>query len=493
MLVRRRAHPVNILENASRYLILLLFPVLRALLTSGEGFYAWLNGAWMDLCVLALMMGLAIYRWYVYTFYFDRSGIYITKGAVIRQKRYLPFEELTAVSIEAPWYYYPIKTVRLKADTDGGSPRAADFAITIDRKTAEKIVVYSKRRLENKQGVRRFYIPGNFYIAIFSLLTSNSITGVLYFATSISQAGNLFGKEFEERIVTQFTRIARLLAFGLPPFAAVVGYAILGFWGLSFVINLLKHLRFEASRQGGSLEVKAGLFTRRSYAIAVERINYLLIRQSLLSKWFGFFIVLIQCTGYGKAKNELSVLMPSGEADELKANLTMLLPDIPLVARKIKPKLVNLSRFLIPPLALIGAVLGIGLLAVRYLPEFRSSMIFLLVIAELPCVWWLAVKIFSFCFTGIGYNDRVVTLYYTFGYQVLTSSIPRDKISKIEISQTLFQISTKCCDVTFYSYAEGRKKQKVLNMNLPEVKKLLELEDVDLGLQPHQGFTLWKG
>lgn len=492
MLVLRRSHPINILENTSRYLILLLFPVLRALLTSGDGIYAWLQGAWMDLCILGLILILAIYRWYVYTFYFDKKGIYITKGAIIRQKRYLPFEELTAVSVEAPWYYYPIKTVRLKADTDGGNPRAADFAITTDKDTAEKIIAFSKRKLEIKKGIRRFYIPGNLYIAIFSLLTSNSITGVLYFATSISQAGNLFGKEFEQRIVTGFTKVANILAFGLPPAAAIIGYAVLGFWFLSFVINLLKHLRFEASRQGDSLEVKAGLFTRRRYAIAVNRINYLLIRQSLLSKLFGFFIVMIQCTGYGKAKNEMSVLMPSGEETELKSNLAILLPDIPLIERKIKPKLVNLSRFLIPPLTLIGAVLAVGLLGVHYFPGFRSSMLFLLVIAEIPCVWWLVVKIFSYCFTGIGCDEDTVTLYYTFGYQVITSSIPKEKISKIEISQTLFQISTKCCDVTFYAYAEGRKKQKILNMNLTEVRELLQLSDDVLKLQRPKRFTLWK-
>ena len=162
----------------------------------------------------------------------------------------------------------------------------------------------------------------------------------------------------------------------------------------------------------------------------------------------------------------MSVLMPSGEETELKSNLAILLPDIPLIERKIKPKLVNLSRFLIPPLTLIGAVLAVGLLGVHYFPAFRSSMLFLLVIAEIPCVWWLVVKIFSYCFTGIGCDEDTVTLYYTFGYQVITSSIPKEKISKIEISQTLFQISTKCCDVTFYAYAEGRKKQKILNILL---------------------------
>lgn len=489
---RMRAHPINILENTSRYLILLLLPLLRALLRSGDGFYVWLRGAWFDLCIVGLILALGIYRWYVYQFSFDREGIYIYKGVFFRQNRYLAFQDLTALSVQEPWYYLPIKAVRLNADTDGGSTRSADFTITLRKSIADRIFLTAKRPFTKSDDLKRYYIPGNLYIALFSLLTSNSITGAIYVSTSVSQIGDIFGQDIEDLIVTSFTRLVNLLAFGLPPAAAIVGYVIFGCWFFSFVMNLVKHLRFEAARRGKTLEVSAGLFTRRRITIAVQRINYLLIRQSLLSKLFGFFSVFIQCTGYGKLKNEMSVLMPSGEFGELGANLTMLLPEIPLTKRQIKPKLINLSRFLIPPLAAIGCLLGAGLLALHLFPSFHSTLIFLLVIAEIPAVWWLLVKIFSFFFTGIGTNDDVITIYYTFGYQVLTSSIPRDKISKIEISQTLFQISTHCCDVTFCTYAEGQKRQKVLNMNLPEVQELLNLRDSDFEIVQQPGFTLWK-
>lgn len=494
---RIHSHPIYILESTSRYLILLLLPVLRALITTilwyQEGsFTAWLSGAWFDLLIVGIILALGIYQWLSYTFCYDRDGIYIYRGIVLRQVRYIAFANLTAVSVEAPWYYLPFGAVHLKADTDGGNPLRSDFSVTTSRDTAESILFYGRLPFTKRHQIKQYYIPSNFYVAVFSLLTSNSLTGVLYVAASISKSGDIFGQDIEDRIVTSFTQIASLLAFGLPPAAAILAYTILGCWLFSFVMNLFNHLRFEAARRGQILEVRAGLLTRRQFSIAVKRINCLLIRQSLLTKAFGFFSVFIQCTGYGKAQNEMSVLVPAGEQRELISNLTMLLPEIPVAKRQIRPKLVNLSRFLIPPLTLSAVVLGAGLLAIHFLPDFSTTMIALLVIGEIPCVWWLFVKIFAFFFTGIGVSKDVITLYYTHAYKVMTCSIPRDKISKIATSQTLFQITTKCCDVIFYPYGEKQARHKVLNVNLPEVQELLEITDADLRLQTPGGFTLWK-
>ena len=61
-------------------------------------------------------------------------------------------------------------------------------------------------------------------------------------------------------------------------------------------------------------------------------------------------------------------------------------------------------------------------------------------------------------------------------YQIISCSIPKDKITKIALQQTLFQIPTKCCDVHIYTWAEGTKRQRVLNMYLPEVLDLLAPE-----------------
>ncbi|MBS1473448.1 PH domain-containing protein [Massiliimalia massiliensis] len=471
-----RSHPINILENTSRFLILLLLPLLRALIIGRMGFYEWLSGAWFDLLIVALIIALGVYGWYSYTFTINEAGIHIFRGVIVRQSRFLAFGNITAISVESPWYYRPIKAVRLQADTDGGETSQPDFSITVKRELAEMIMEASRTPLIPKSSFFKTYIPRNLYITIFSLLTSNSLTGVLYLWAALSQAEKVFGKPFRNELLNTFTQLAELNSFGLPPVFAIIAYIILGCWLFSFLRNMEQHLRFQTTRYGNALGIQSGLFTIRRYSISVPRINFLTLRQSLFSKLFGITSVFIHCTGYGKKKDELAVLLPSGLNQEIKSNLNLLLPEIPFVKKQIKPKIQNLSRFLIPPLTLCLCVLAAGLLALYFITGFDRPLIFVLVICEIPCLWWLTVKTFAYFHTGIGVSEEAVTIYYTRLYQIISCSIPKDKITKIALQQTLFQIPTKCCDVHIYTWAEGTKRQRVLNMYLPEVLDLLAPE-----------------
>ncbi|WP_158662518.1 PH domain-containing protein [Massiliimalia timonensis] len=474
---KRRSHLINILENTSRFLILLLLPLIRALFATQVGFYEWLSGAWFDLLVLGVIIALGVYGWYSYTYFISKAGIHIQKGIFFRREWFLPFRNISVISVHAPWYYRPIKAVRVHADTDGGNPRESDFSITVNRELAAQLLEAAQRPLISQKSFRRTYIPRNLYITIFAVLTSNSLTGVLYLWATLSQAETVFGKSFRAELLDTFAELAEWQSFGLPPVFVILAYVVLGCWLVSFLKNMEAHLRFQTSRYGQTLDIRSGLFSIRHYAVTVRRINFLTLRQSLFTKLFGLTSVFIHCTGYGKKQEELSVLFPSGLNREIQTNLKLLLPEIPFAKRQIKPKLCNLSRFLIPPLSLCLVVLAVGLLALYFISGFDRPIIFLLIIAEIPCLWWLAVKLFAFFHTGIGVSDEVVTIYYTFLYQVITCSIPKHKITKIETQQTLFQLPTKCCDVWIHTWAEGTKRQKVLNLYLPEVLELLSSDE----------------
>lgn len=472
-----RSHPVNILENTSRFLILLLLPLIRALIVTQAGFSEWLAGAWFDLLVVGVILSLGVTRWYSYTFQLQPEGIMIRKGIFLRQERFLPFASITVISSRAPWYYRPIRAVRLTADTDGGRTAQPDFSITVRRELALRIADAARARLIPERSFRRTYIPRNLYIVFFSFLTSNSLTGVLYLWAALSQAENIFGAPLRAQLFRTFTELAEWYSFGLPPFFAILAYFILGCWLLSFLQNMQQHLRFSTVRYGGALVVRSGLFSLRQHTVAVSRINFLTLRQSLFSKLLGLMSVFIHCTGYGKNKDELAVLLPSGRKREILNNLKLLLPEIPLVKKQIRPRLQYLSRFLIPPLTLCLAVLAAGLAALYLISGYDRVLVFLLVICEIPCLWWLVVKLFAFFHTGIGVSDQALTIYYTRAYQVITCSIPREKITKITLQQTLFQLPTQCCDVMIYTWGEGIQRQKVINLYRPDVLKLLGSEE----------------
>lgn len=469
----KHAHPINILENTSRFFLLLLFPVLRGLLLSGAGFAAWLAGAWFDLMIIAGIVGLGFVSWYFYTYRAGEDGIYVHKGILLKQVRFIPYARLATVTLEKPFYLAPFRAVRLKADTDAGNAAISDFSITMRRNDALALIAKSQVPFQqHNAGLRRVYHPRGLYVAILSLLTSNTLTGVLFFSAFISQSGNLLGQEFEDRLVDSLTSLAKILAFGIPPVAAILAYIILGGWLISFVMNLIRHKGFTVVRKEDVLDISTGIFVPRRYSIAVRRVNLIELRQSLTTKLFGFYSVFIHSSGYGKQKNELSVLIPAADEFEAHRNLKMLLPEIPVGHKQVKPRLRTLSRFLIPPLGFILGLFVFFFLCYWLFEAFREIFLFVGIMAELPALWWLLLKIVSFFHTGIGKKGDVYTLSYTYAFAIFTIAVPARRISKVMFRQSLFQKMADCCDVIVYSYAEGKKRMVVPNINTQDAHEM---------------------
>ena len=121
----------------------------------------------------------------------------------------------------------------------------------------------------------RTYQPRPLYIAILSLITSNTLTGVLFVSTFISQTGKVLGEQFEKLLVHSLTRIVQFLAFRIPPAAAMAAAVILGGWGIAFLVNLVNHLGFRAVRRGKQLFIRVGVLVRKEYYLSLIHILFL--------------------------------------------------------------------------------------------------------------------------------------------------------------------------------------------------------------------------
>lgn len=477
----RHAHPIDIFLSTARFLGLLIFPLLRAaysLLFTMDRLYDWLAGAWLDILTVLLIIGLGILRWYRMAYRLEPHGIRVRQGIFISRERFIPYERLSVTSAESPWYLVPIHAVHLSADTDGGFPNEADFSMTVQRKEFLPFLKQCRTPFWNNEEIRRVYLPSNLNIAVLSFIASNSLTGVLFCATFISGIGKVLGTSFERELMTHITTAMQLLAFGIPPIAAILAFTILGGWLISFLRNLVRHLRFSAVRQGGLLEIRSGLFTRRVFDITVRRINLVEAHQNLLTKTIGLYSTFIHANGYGKKKDELSVLMPSCDKAELHGNLALLLPEFPLCKPTIRPKLRYLSRFLIPPLSLIAAVGILWFGAWYFFPSIHSIILYLGIMVLIPCVWFLLAKTVSFFHTGIGVRDHVFTLRYSYGLRFKTVSVPAERIVRIDVRQSVFQLTSGCCDVVFYTFSEGSKRHIVPNVSCKEAAELLNNQEL---------------
>lgn len=488
---RLRSHPINILEKTSKYLILLLLPILRTLWAAIRTFqtgeiFSWFESVWMTLLVVALILALGWYGWYSFTFSYEENGISACRGVLLKQKWFLPYEQITSVSITYPWYFLPFRAVRLKADTDGGSTRTADFSVTVVRHIAEDILYSSKLPFSDTKELRHFYIPNNWAIALFSFLSSNSVTGAIYFAASVSQLSNFVGKDLTDRLMNQFGTLVSFFKF-IPPAVTVFILIVVGTWGISFLNNLFSNLRFCVSRRSDVLEIEAGIFTRRKISIQTGHINALILRQSLLTHLFRLHSASILCTGYGQKMGENNMLMPADSSHGIGRNLAMLLPEFPMGKNTLRPKRATLSRFLFPPIMLIASLAVLFGSSLFFLEAFRRTLLALWVIAEIPSIWWLLYKWYAFYHTGLGFGAKAVSIHYTFGFRILRGSIPYEKITKVVCSQSLFQKVTHCCNVYFYLYGESRHRINIMNLDFEEVRQLLPFPmEPKEGKHPHE-------
>lgn len=470
-----RSSPISIFQYTGKSLLLLIFPLLRLLFVSKFDLRAWLNGSWFDFIIIMLILGYGAVVWWRYTYNINIDGFRIKKGIFIVQNRFIPYEKLSIVVVEKPFYFIPLKLVKLRIDTDGGNNSKADFSIIIPIKQLDTIV----EMLTNTGNKINFvYRPKNIYITILSLMVSNSLGGVLFLYTFLSGISTVFGNDTRELVLDQLTDMTYKVTTGIPPVAGTLGSFVVIGWLISFAINLLNNLKFQVKRQNDKLIISSGILTSRDYYLTVKRINYVEYRQNLFTKIFNFYSVFLHCNGYGKTKNELSVVLPAGNKEHIDSTFPLLLPEIHVSELKIKPNKKHFKRFLVPPLYYLTLVIILFLVTNKFIDSFFvETVYFILSMSIIPCLLYMVVKIISFYHTGVSLNNNVYTFSYSYAFRFKTVTIPKERVMKVTIKQSLLQVRSGCCDVVVLSLSEGKVSHIIPNLSLNQIKNFFDINN----------------
>lgn len=473
MEVRNRVHPVTVFETIYKQLFLLLIPLVRGLFSiySADGFYEWLSGAWVDILVVVFMLVFSLLNWRCQSYVFCDGGMVVYKGILLRRTTYVPAASISTLMCYEPFYLRPLRAVHIYADTDAGSIRRADFQITIGRKAAQQVL--QAQFPEKPQAGRRMYRPKWFDIAFLSVFVSSTITGVLFISTFFSRAGDIFGESFLSQLMTQVEGIAELLFF-IPRAAVIVAILILSAWLVGFIHSFMSYIRFSAIREKDTLRLQYGWLTKRGYTCRVEAINFLDFRQSIISRMLNIYMVFIQCAGYAKTSGEHAVLIPAADAQAVKRYLRFLLPEFHRRQRQIHPPRGSIIRYAMIPFWCSLLIPAAAVLAAWLFPFWKRMIVFFGIMATLPFIWLLLVRIIDCNTAGIGVTKRHVTLRYTVGYAFHTVVIPREKINHITIRSSWIQKLSGNCDVMIYTYHELSHRHKVENLRISDVQALLE-------------------
>ncbi len=470
----KRGHPVSILSYMYKYLFLLLIPFIRGLITYRGGFYSWLKGTWLDILVVIFITLISVIRWMSYYYCYDINGLHVKKGVFLKFDIFIRPEEISTITAEQSLFLRTFNAVRISAVTDAEFFWLKTFTLTVPYSDADFILDTREQSCSDKNYLRRTYHPGFFHVAFLSAVLSNTLTGVLFFSAVINKIGVLFGEDFRSRLVGTLTETAEFLAFGIPPLSALISLIILAGWFISFVKNVLRHNGFKITRKNCLLYIKSGLITTRHFSCKVNRINFVDIRQSIISKLFHLHIVLIRCIGYGKRKDNDSVLIPAASTKSLSRQLEDILPEFKIKKRQLKPKPGAVIRYcLIPFLFAVILPLTANIMA-DFFKNWSQTIIFAGFILILPCIWLFLLNLINFFTTGIACGSNNITIRYSYRFCLHTVIIPNDRISLIGVSQNIFQKSSGGCDLTIYSYNDIRTTHKIKSFNLKEIVNLID-------------------
>ena len=181
-------------------------------------------------------------------------------------------------------------------------------------------------------------------------------------------------------------------------------------------------------RSGKNLIVNGGFLTKRTFYINAKKINYADIRQSLVTILFRLSSLNIHCSGYGKSKHSIAVILPITTNSQISNAMKMLLPSYIINKISINPTPSQIRRFAFMPFLAIILLPVISRYAIRYFTVWNDIIYFAALFAIIPFVWLLIVNIVC-CFTsGIGEQDNYFTLKYCTSFQFHTILVHRDKI-----------------------------------------------------------------
>lgn len=470
-MTRCRPHPISILIKVKSFLLLILLPVLRGFLSALQGgLMGWLSGAWFDILVLLAILLMATLSWACTSYHWDERGFFLSYGVLHRKHLFVSSRQISTITVLHSYYLAPLRAVWLKIDTLAGGSRKSDILLAAKRRDAMQAVESSSSSL-SFQGHYRLDIRS---LLTWSVLTSNSLMGILFVSTLISQAGRLLGEEFSHRLVGAFHEITMALAFQIPPAAAAIAIALVSGWLIAFLFTLSRYSRFLVSRRQDQLEITGGIGTKRHYLLNINQLNFADIRQNVLVRLMNYYSLYISSVGFAKSKDDVSALIPTVKSKRFFSLLDQLLPEFHVSPATVRPIKKAAFRYLYPPVLIVLAIPAAGILLSWYFPQWSDFLTFICGMLLLPAGFYLLLRFYALRFSGVGYSDGFFTIRYFTGYNLHTVVIPASRISKIEVRQTVFQLVPKACDLVIYSYAENRRAHRCIQLPIQEVQAFLK-------------------
>ncbi|MCR5601857.1 MAG: PH domain-containing protein [Ruminococcus sp.] len=480
-----REHPLKILKYSAKNIWLLIFPLIRGIYTyhfDKDWFYSWVKGAWFDIAVLGAIILFGFMRWVFSRIDFTREELVHRDGIFIRVNTYIPYKNVSSVTVERPVYLAPFRAVRFRCDTRAGIFKTVDLKLLVSRKTL-RAIMHSMPDIDDEKKIKGIPQPTSLSVLLFSIFFSSGFSGTVYLATFFFKGGDIAYKIISRslNILTAETeKITDNLVLKIPTAAIFIGVFFIASWFLSFIVNIFRYGRFTVECDKKCMKVGYGIIDHKEYRIKNSHINYTDLRQNIIMKLMGAVAVNISCAGYGASKNRLPVLLPVKLEKSLGTNLQVI-GIYSGIKNQYRAQPAGIGSYLLNPLIAAAVIIPLHDMFVKLFPRFAELSFFVAVMLEIPAVWFIIVKFVALMTSGVTLYDDKIMIRCSSWTKFHTVVSERDKIVKLELHQNYLQAMSGRCAMCIWFEGEEHKRLKIKAMKVEEVREIEKILGHRLG------------
>ena len=322
--------------------------------------------------------------------------------------------------------------------------------------------------------------PRWYEMLFYSLAFSSSLSGVIYLAALIFNAGRIISENAKEnmdnvyRIANDMSEnVSEKIPVSIPPVIIILLLILAGTWLFSFVSNLLRYCGFSIKKSETTLCVRTGLLTKRIFCIDIKKINYIDIRQNFFMKIFHVGSVNINCSGYGASKFEHPVLLPMLTRSKINMLLEQLGTEKQICDNEIRPEKWSFWSYISIPFYLLSLMLTADYITAKLFPDIANIIMFIAIMEVIPMVWFMIVKVLAFFTTGAALKDSYSCIRYSRFFMFHILLVDNDRPVKIQVFQDAIDEKIHRARLDLYFTSEKPKANKIKGLNINDAKIII--------------------
>lgn len=231
-----KANAYTIIKFLSRYLFLLIIPILQQLVLIPFDLINIFHAIGLNMFFLILIVIYSISEFRSINYNINQKSLVVKKGFLLTHIYSISLDSIHSIYSKSTILSNLFSAVNFDLETSAGKKNKADIGLSISKKNYALL----KQKIFKIQNLQFSYKPSILKILFVSLLWSNPITGLLILAPFLNKTADIIGENLISNLYSKFDFSLYLVAIGVPAATAFITYIILTLWIISFLIHVFK-------------------------------------------------------------------------------------------------------------------------------------------------------------------------------------------------------------------------------------------------------------